>query len=241
MLNKTANEVLKFYFTKRLLFRIHENPTVSSHIYILLRLLFELIPTILISLVVYFYSHKKYKYIYLDEKQRKYAFLFVLIGLSGSVPLMLTLVQRSFYLLPSMPFFSVAIALLISPYIKSILFSDKLQSKIIYPISLLILFISVIYCSLQIGKTGRDFDILHDVYAFSKYIPEDSTVGLETSLCENFQLQLYLLRYFNINADLSELNHHMYYITNKEFKGLIFNKYFEIPIKTNKYILFKLK
>jgi hypothetical protein len=49
-----------------------------------------------------------------NQINKGYFILFLLLGFAGSLPLMVTLVQRNFYFIPALPMFAIAWALLIA-------------------------------------------------------------------------------------------------------------------------------
>ena len=79
------------------------------------RLLSELIPAFCFTAFLYIISKLKRVEWVLTTYQRT-AFLFLATGLSGSLPLMLTMVQNGFYFVPALPYFGIAFAILnVSP------------------------------------------------------------------------------------------------------------------------------
>ena len=86
-------------------------PTANYRLEILWRLFTELIPILIIVTITIFASGKNKLRDYLSEN-RKLAVLFFCIGMSGSVPLTLTMVQKGWYMVPSFPYFALSFALL---------------------------------------------------------------------------------------------------------------------------------
>ncbi|MFO7790776.1 MAG: glycosyltransferase family 39 protein, partial [Bacteroidales bacterium] len=112
-----AGESLSFYLQERLLSRISENPTVESRLYILRQLLINLLP-VLFAVILILLVQKRFQLSKLSRKQAELSLFFLLIGLSASIPLLLTSVQRGFYLMPSFPFFALSGAILVLPVIR---------------------------------------------------------------------------------------------------------------------------
>lgn len=109
--NNAANQALQTWFFGRMLKRISDDPTENSHFYILTGLFTEqLPPLILTALALLIYKTKKAS----NQINKGYFILFLLLGFAGSLPLMLTLVQRNFYFIPALPMFAIAWALLIA-------------------------------------------------------------------------------------------------------------------------------
>src|ERR1019366_7005123 len=103
--NNTANKALHIWFFDRMMHRIASDPVTQNHFYILKGLLMEQLPAIILCvfLLVVFRAKKTQ-----NEFGRENFVFFFLLGCSGSLPLMLTLVQRDFYFTPALPLFAIA-------------------------------------------------------------------------------------------------------------------------------------
>ena len=247
LLNDSAYESLNFYYHARLLERINNDPVVNSHFHIIFRLLLDLLPAIVVALIVFLVRRKKVKLSDHPEVNRFMIFFFFM-GLAGSVPLALTLVQREFYLGPSLPFFALAFSLFISLSLAEApeLFSQKAQFfKVFKALSLSLMMGGLIYTALQIGKAGRDRDILQDTYLMGEVIEEGTRVHLmaersQMDSLKHWNLELYLARYFNIS--LGEPLKDSRYIIFCEDGSLPDEDVFEqVPLATETYLLYKRK
>jgi len=205
LLNDNAYESFNFYYESRLLERIYNDPVVNSHFHIILRLLLNLLPAIVVSAIVIIFRRKKINLTEHQEEKRHVVF-FLLLGLAGSLPLTFTLVQRDFYLGPSLPFFALAFSLFMSLYLVDVLkqFSQKVRIFNLFRVlSISLLIGGLIYTGLMVGKTGRDHDILHDTYLVGDNIEEGTRVHLIEAVkydsLKHWNLELYLARYFNIS------------------------------------------
>lgn len=110
-LSADANESLSYYVKERLLNRIKNSPSTDSRFFILGGLIQELIPILLFSFMTWYISKKKMGENLFDFSSVKWALFFVALGLSGSLPLMLTLVQNKFYFFPALPFIAIGASL----------------------------------------------------------------------------------------------------------------------------------
>ena len=206
MLNDSANKSLQFYFFKRLLFRINDEPTVSNRFYILYRLFSELLPSIaFIVLSVIIFRIKKLKN-NITSIDKRYFLFFVLIGLSASLPLIFTKVQRGFYLIPSFPYFATALVFLIKTQYNTALKNIvESKNKILQYFSIL-LFISVVVFSVsKIGGISRDKDILSDVNKIGNVVPKYSIITTSEEVYNNWYLQFYLYRKFEISLNHNKI------------------------------------
>jgi fluoride ion exporter CrcB/FEX len=235
-----SRESLKFYFTERLLRRINENPTVGSRFYIIERLFMELIPLIILVIVIIVYSRIKKLNIQFTS-YFKYSLLFLSIGLTASVPMILTLIQRGFYLVPSFPYFAIGFSTILVPLIlltRENLSNNPKKNRILLNMSAIVFVLSIAFVATQKGKTERDKDMLHDVYAIGKEIPKNSAVTITQDLASVYVLECYFIRYFNIGLFVNQQKE--YYLTRKtsDFSNEAFEK---LKIDTRLYDMYKRK
>ena len=128
-----AKESLSIYFYDRLLGRIDAAHTADSHFFILIRLVQEILPSlVLVGITLLVLKWRKVQ-LNIQSQHLKWALFFFLIGLSGSIPLMLTLVQKTFYFVGSLPFFGLSFACLLAPSIQPLI--EKINKLKIIPIN----------------------------------------------------------------------------------------------------------
>jgi len=237
LLNESANQSLSFYFFERLLYRINNEGVVENRFYSISKTLLELLPSIVLGLLIVFFARRKNKLIKARSGKNKLALFFLLIGVSGSFPLILTSVQRGFYLVPAMPYFALAIALFTLPYLSILLEKiGPITQKILGLTGALLLVISLYVSLFQIGKIGRDKEMLHDVYLIGAKIPEGTSVKIEPYLYDNWSLQFYLLRHFNISLGPSVENSTYFLVEKDHAPSLYFEK---VSLDTKLFDLYK--
>jgi hypothetical protein len=190
---------LKLYLENRLskAFITGDHDTTSSHFYLLFRLFNELLPVIIILFILVIVKKKLYR-IKLNTNYQLSAYAYIFIGLSGTLPLMLTKEQRGFYLLTALPFFAIAFALLIIPLVSVIIKSWNPHSKSYSAFRLTVVLIlvgSLVFTFLQAGKCKRDKEALHDIYTFLPLLEQGSIVGLSDDLLDSWNIRNYLIRY----------------------------------------------
>ena len=198
-----SRESLSVYLFKRALHRINEVPTVDTRFYILGRLVSELLPQIILTAIVFLFPLMRNKKISAPEYPAEVIF-FMAVGLSASLPLMLTLVQKGFYFVPALPFFAIGLSLLIAPRVSqwvNRVGTTTLTFKTLI-ITGIILLVSVAGITvMQAGKLKRDRELLHDVYLIGRVVPARSIVTIPKEMWQEWNLQCYLVRYFNISLD----------------------------------------
>ncbi len=200
LLNENAQESFTFYYS-RVMDRMNNIPVVNSHLHIMFRLLLDLLPAIVISSIIFITQRKKIDFQGRPERTTFMIFFF-LMGLAGSIPLAITLFQRDHYLGPSLPFFALAFALFVSIYVVDGLkqFSQKTQFFTLFRVFGISLLIGgLLYTGFQVGKAGRDQEILHDTYLFGAFIEKGTRVHLVESQEDHWSFELYLTRYCEIS------------------------------------------
>ena len=234
-----AYESLGFYVNERLLYRVEHEPTTGNHFSILLRLFMELLPAlgfVVVSIIVsYTLKLKADKFLLF---QREFLF-FLLLGLAGSLPLMLTPVQRGFYLNPSWPFWGIALACLAAPFLKMI--GDKALKWNKYDMNVkmlggVMIFFSIGLTAANAGKARRDGEMLTDIHKIVEVVPERSIIVASPDFFDRWNTKFYLMRYGGISVDIE--NQRDYYLLDKGVQPY-FNNYQKVNIETTLYDLYQ--
>jgi 4-amino-4-deoxy-L-arabinose transferase-like glycosyltransferase len=234
-----SKESLSFYLFKRVLNRISQDPTVGNRFFILYRLLMELLPQIVLTLIIILTAGIRKQKETISQNFSLSVF-FISVGLAASVPLMLTLVQKGFYFVPSLPFFATGLAILIAPVI--VKYNEKIKTdsakyKIFLTISLLLVVGTLGYSFMQKGKASRDRDMLADVYTIGKVVPKFSEVTIPTEIFSEYVLGCYFMRYFNIS--LKPEVKEPFYMIRKTMSLDSLPEYKKVNIETKIYDLYK--
>lgn len=223
---------IKQYLNKQVATSIKTISTVSTRFWIIINFISQLIPTIIISLIIYLYSKKiKLK----RYKPNKHIYPLSIICLCGVVPIIISLKQRDFYIMPVYSISSICFSLLLAPYINNII--KKIKNKNKYYLWLKRLSIVSIILSLGLSlnytnKIGRDRDVILDVKEIKRLIPQNSKVGIPVKLNENWALKGYFARYHNVGLfTVENPKENKYYLTDEEF----LNTYNYKKYKLNKY------
>jgi 4-amino-4-deoxy-L-arabinose transferase-like glycosyltransferase len=236
-----SRESLSFYLFKRVLNRINQDPTVGNRFFILYRLLMELLPQIILALVIIIFAKIRKAKIMITGNIPLSVF-FISIGFSASVPLMLTLVQKGFYFVPSLPFFAIGLSVLIAPTILN--FEEKINTnnrkyKVFLALSILLFAGAVGYSFMQKGKTARDRDMLADVYSIGRVVPKFTEVTIPTEMFSEYVLGCYFIRYFNIS--LKPEVEDKFYMIRKTMSLDSLPEYRKVNIETKIYDLYQRK
>jgi hypothetical protein len=136
--------------------------------------------------------------------------MWFLFAFCGVAPIMLTLVQRGFYMVPAFPFFAIAFSFLLLPLIENMKLV-RLQS-----IKLRGVLFGIIICGafvltyLSYGKVWREKEQMLLVREFEAKIPEGEIVGADAVLWDNWTFQTALMRYAAVSIVKNDANRKYY-------------------------------
>jgi 4-amino-4-deoxy-L-arabinose transferase-like glycosyltransferase len=193
------------YFRFRLVDTFNNvRPTTENRLELLKRLFLELLPVILLAGCVLFLT-KKYRVTGNSEKScKRVAIWLLLIGLSGSLPLMVTLEQRRFYLVTAMPFFVLSMSMIVAPGISGLI--NKIDAaarsfKLLKLSQWILLVLAFVFAFYMKNEPKRDKDLLSDIYYIGQIVPEGEVMNIPAEMYNDWGLRTYLIRNFRISLD----------------------------------------
>ena len=203
---------------------------VESRFFIIEKLMLELLPALVLCLIIFYFSVKKKFKVELPEK--KWILFFFLLGLSGVLPIMISMKQSGFYILTTFPLFSVAFGILVASFIASTIPKKRFK---IFLLGLFILIGSVFLSVKQIGVIGKNHELVEDIQLILTVIPANSVISMDENMRKNYSLIGYFARYGNVSLNKKEkLNYHISYKGNNEDK----EKYKKIDLNTQMIVLY---
>ena len=213
----------------------HLQDTTKSHFYLLFKLGLELLAPIGLSFIFWSISRKQ---ILNTRPEIKAVLFFTGIGLTASLPLMVTLEQRPFYLTTSFPYFVLAIGLLALPYVHAILvkLKDNKFTVLNYTLTGLII-VAVAFVALSAKNPKREHALISDLSYIRKEIPKRSIISIPTEMDTRWSLHAYFMRYANISLDAR--HKHPYLLMPLEGPTPIDSCYKQIQIPLQKFALYK--
>ncbi|MFC1546215.1 ArnT family glycosyltransferase [bacterium] len=156
-----------------------------------------------ICAVLFIIAKKKRIDLGINLYKRDFLFFF-LVGVSSSFPIMISMEQSSFYLVPSLPYYIIAFSIIVLGAVKYLYNSINEHSsyyKIFKKISIALLMAGLLYPLFVIGKIKRDHYILDDIYILKPYMPNNIYLGVSQSLTDNWGLHAYMYRIFYNKLD----------------------------------------
>jgi 4-amino-4-deoxy-L-arabinose transferase-like glycosyltransferase len=236
--NEEAYTAMHAWLFDRMFKRISSDPTEDSHFYILIGLFTEQLPSlvgVVIALGVFKWKGIK------NEINTGYVALFLLLGLSGSLPLMLTRVQRNFYFIPALPMFAIAWALLIAHGFSCV--TEQLDKSLnlkkgIAAFACIGLITGAAFTFAFAGKPKRDKQMLQDVYSIQKLVKPNSFISVSSDIMwADWSFRCYMMRYDEISFSNTDTCH--YFLSKPGDR--IPERFMPTEARLNLYQLYKVK
>lgn len=241
-MNDDAKISLRYYFIERLISRVNNAPTVDFRLFTLVSIVQELLVPIVISIVFILLSKNPLnKEVFKNDEFKKFVF-FILLGCFGSLPLMLTMVQKSFYYMPSLPYFAIGIALITARYMKVVylkIVNNTLLFRRFQITSVSLLIIGIIVTTLQIGTYSRDEKTIKDVKRIGGYVGKEKIISTDVDTYYNWSFHFYILRYYDISLD-PRTKENTFFVTANVANTTLPEEAKKIDIPTTKYQLYKI-
>lgn len=235
MLFSESKEYYQRYIVERTLTRIRDSQDYRSILFIPSVLIQQLLIPALLVIIVKFVFGKKYQV----SHDYKKSILFLVLGLAGSLPIMLTPIQKSFYISPSMPFFAIGISIALLPCF--IQFSNRtlIQLQLIKGlkiITILICLTVVLLTFLKFNKISSDAEILQDVAKIGKTIEPGTVISSSTNIYYNWIFHSYLIRNEEIYPDYK--NKHDYLLIDKRIDPTPDKEFQKVDLELLNYELY---
>ncbi|MFZ9846811.1 MAG: ArnT family glycosyltransferase [Flavobacteriales bacterium] len=231
LFQKDSLPSLQAYFDIQVKNSLQNVVTVNSRFYIVGRLITELLISLGVVVLIFLLGRKNRSV----AMEYKWLYIFLALGLSGVLPIMLSLKQNAHYLLCAFPFFSITMAILVLPYLAILIDKIKWRSLTYYlaTFSLFICALGIAFS--QIENYSRDEGMIHDVKMIANELPPHTVIFVEGNEFSNWALQAYFYRYASLNLSLDGLKFPEYKLIRKDSE--IPQDYLEVPIPTKDYIL----
>jgi len=165
----------------------------------------ELTPSLVLIALIFILARYE-NTLSLPKKMTRKAAACLLIALSGSLPVLFSYKQHSYYIVPALPFFALACSLLLCPSL-SRMFDRRIpiwkdQSfRLLYRIEVGALLCIVTVSLFLINTPYRDMDMFRDLQAISRIVPAGSIIGIHPSEWGDWELHAYLHRHLRISLD----------------------------------------
>ncbi|MFD1552303.1 hypothetical protein DNU06_11280 [Putridiphycobacter roseus] len=208
---------LKDYFEVQVANSLKNVATVDSRFWIVGKLLKELITpgiiTAIVLLINYLLKNVKPKNAFNKE-----ALLFLALGISGVLPIIISLKQSGFYSIPAYVFISLAFALFLKDEVNFLYLKLKVNHwgyKLFKSISYLAIAIGIALTVINSNTNSRDKEKLNDIAIIETIIGQKSYIEGNNEILKDWTVLAYLYRYYKINIISVSTPSKQYYLTLK--------------------------
>lgn len=186
---------------------LHE-ATVSTRFYVVFSLLLQLIAPLVIFSIILIMSkiinkdkHKVFEF----APDKKHFFSFLILGLTGVLPIMLSVKQRDFYMLAALPFFALAFGHLSLSMMNMMLLEIKPKTRNRMMIaSSVVLLVGMVLNISHIGKYGRDEALIEEVKNRMAEADGENIIEITPEEYTQWAKHAYYMRYGKISLNPNE-------------------------------------
>ena len=190
---------------------LHE-ATVSSRFFIVFRLLQELIVPVLILMVLMVLQKLVFKSkvkLFEFKPDRRRFFGFLILGLAGVLPIMVSVKQSGFYMVAALPFFALALGHASISYVNSIretLKPNGLRHGILVGLSCVVLVCGLLMPWMGCHKYCRDEALIKGVKQVLAAHEEEQVLGIDPVDYNQWSWHAYFMRYGKVSLDTRNNN-----------------------------------
>jgi 4-amino-4-deoxy-L-arabinose transferase-like glycosyltransferase len=239
--HEPANHMLSTYFQKQVVGSIENVQTVTTRFAIILDFLNEIMIASVFTIILIIVT--KRKFVKGQTKTNKLFIFFLVIALCGVLPIMVSMKQRSFYILSVYPFWALAIGSLLKPWILHLserITTSKRSTRITKLSAMVFGIAAILVIGLSAGKVGREVNKIEDCYTILDYTGEHMTYNTSPDLYNNYGVIGYYYRYGHVSLEKKANIQHKYLLTTQNFLDDYLDQgYQQIKLNTKEYFLLK--
>lgn len=198
------------YFTKQVVRSLNgQLATEQSRFYLLRRTLEELLPSMGACTLLGLISWRSWAG---KSIPWRLIIFFLGVGLSASLPLLLSPKQRDFYLVPAFPYFALGLsALVIDAWRRGRERWTRFENPMRW-VGLAMFLGAIVFSMSRWGTPKRDQQTLIQAHAIGKIVPRRETVHICKSLEQNLSLRWFLNRYYQQSQDHRMRDQYKYFL-----------------------------
>lgn len=144
-------------------------------------ILMQSLPAIVLAIVLIIVSKVLKLNTDRSKSLNKLALFFLIVGLGASLPILTSLKQRSFYIIPSLPYYIIALGLYILPMYTALTAKYRMGDKTfrIFKMSAIIAGLGLtVYLGSKVNVYGRDREVITEVKRIGEVFPNGKPIGL---------------------------------------------------------------
>lgn len=234
---------LEKYIENQVIGSLRNAATVDSRFFIVKRFLTDIAPEAVICTIFLVWSHFRKSVTLITGYQKRMAIVFFFVSLTGVLPVLISMKQSGFYILPTYPLFAIGAGILIYPSLNYYLEKINYTSSgfRVFKIFASCLFIISIMLSVFFSNGfSRDKDKIKDISAILPELPTGSIINIDPSMSEDWSMHAYFGRYKNISLDWNMDDKREYLlIRNGDFSDTLDKGYITVRLDTKDYKLLK--
>lgn len=243
LLFPVARLSLHKYISNQVIESIRHIVTVDSRFDIVKRLFSEIAPAAVLCVIFILVGRTRKIPVVFSAGNTKKALVFICLGLTGVLPIMISMKQSGFYILPTYPLFSIGASILMYPFIDSLLVRIDYGSKwfkVFKLFACLLLFLGIFLSLWYSGGFSRDKDKIKDTYSVLTVIPEGTIINISPDMHEDWSLHAYYARFRNVSLDPDLTNKREYLlIKNENYSDTLNTAFDPVRINTSGYQLYR--
>ncbi len=215
-LSPDASVNMSSYFQEQLVNSLQNVQTVDSRFYILIKWFEDnLLPVILFALPMLLAWRKGLLRNAYDAQRKGWIGTMLALTLSGVLPIMISMKQHLFYVLTTVPYLAVTLALTVEVALARLLKKTTEQNPVAEEGAWIkprgrrrILIVSLVICCMAVsstvyfaGRPGRDKALLADIHTLLPYTTEREILSIDEETYVNWKLHAYMARYKSLSLD----------------------------------------
>jgi 4-amino-4-deoxy-L-arabinose transferase-like glycosyltransferase len=217
---KAARMSLLEYFNHQVIESLKNSITVDSRLDILKRMLNEIAPAAGLCVLFYILGRFSKVRVFTGNENIKKALVFIFLGLTGVLPVMISMKQSGFYILPTYPFFSIGAAILMYNYLDDFIGRIDFKSRgflFFRWTGYGIFFIGILLSLWFSDGYSRDRDKIKDTCAVLSVVPGGSIININPGMYADWSLHAYFARFKNVSLDRDLNNIREYLLIKNEY------------------------
>lgn len=195
------HQSMDYYLLDRTLERIQKIPTVSHRSFILGVLAQQLILPMLLAAGAWWGGRWAFGQKWFRPHWKDFGYLGSL-ALAGILPLMLTSVQRPFYLQTTTPLLALALGALVAPVLprwQAAFTGHRRLRRGLRLGALAVALVAVFLTWQKAGSPKRDAALVHDAHLLARHLPAGTRLEAPQALAHHWRAKAYLVRYGNLH------------------------------------------
>jgi hypothetical protein len=175
-----ATLMTQLYIQKQVVGSIQSVVTVTSRFFILGDFFLKILLPTLVVAVFYFLAKRSKSQISFAKGNNRLALVLFITALCGVLPIMISLKQRSFYIVSVYPFVALAISALAYPFFEKMNLWLQTKRALTIAVGMFALAISTIFALITFG-VGRDQVLRRDVAAVQSFTGAGAVLKCDTA------------------------------------------------------------